>query len=214
MKQALIIFLLLIGGANAQELKLKNQQGGIFSLGVRSTTSIFEHSDFGIQGIGYGGQFRLQFSNRLNTEWFFDYMKGNVDQLVSRTDYHVGWSVMYYFTDKLNPPVKPYIVAGHCFDGTYLYDNTNRDNQISKKSSAIQAGAGVHFNLSPRMDITLTTQYMFHLGPDVHAHIEENNEIHFEKHKGTGLEGHLLINIGLNYKIADLWYSGKRKNRQ
>lgn len=199
-----------LSGSFAQDIAIKRNQSGIFSLGVRSTTSIFDHDQFGIQGAGYGGQFRLQFANRLNTEWFLDYMRGNIDGMVSRTDYHIGWSVMYYFTDKVSPPVKPYIVAGHCFDRTELVDNTNRNNSIHRGSSAIQAGAGVHFNLSPRMDITLLSQYMFHLGKDAHAHIHDD-EVHLELHKGTGIEGHLLITLGINYKIADLWYGGKKK---
>lgn len=202
------------GMLHAQELKIKNTQSGIVSLGIRSTTSIFDHNDFGVQGFGYGGQIRVQLSNRLNTEWFFDYMRGNVDQLVNRTDYHVGWSVMYYFTDKVAPPVKPYIIAGHCFDRTELYENANRSNSIHRGSSAIQAGAGVHFNLSERMDITFTSQYMFHLGKDVHAHIHDHDRVEFEMHKGTGLEGHILLNIGVNYKIADLWNAGRKGRKK
>lgn len=194
----------------AQELPIKTNQGGLFSISLRSTTSIFEHKDFGINGFGYGGQLRLQFANRLNTEWFADYMRGNIDNLASRTDYHVGWSVMYYFTDKVAPPVKPYIIAGHCFDKTELVDNSDRSNRISKNSSAIQAGGGVHFNITERMDITFVAQYMFHLGPDVHAHIE-NEQVMLHREKGTGIEGHLLLNLGINYKIADLWHGKKKK---
>lgn len=29
--------------------------------------------------------------------------------------------------------------------------------------------------------------------------------------QGTGIEGHLLLNLGINYKIADLWEAGKKK---
>lgn len=194
----------------AQELPIKTNQGGLFSIGLRSTTSIFEHKDFGINGFGYGGQLRLQFANRLNTEWFADYMRGNINNLASRTDYHIGWSVMYYFTDKVAPPVKPYIIAGHCFDKTELVDNSDRSNRISKNSSAIQAGGGVHFNITERMDITFVAQYMFHLGPDVHAYIE-NEQVMLHREKGTGIEGHLLLNLGINYKIEDLWHGKKKK---
>lgn len=207
------VFLFVFSNSISQELNIKRNQGGLFSLGVRSTTSIFEHKDIGINGFGFGGQFRLQFANRLNTEWFADYMRGNINQLANRTDYHIGWSVMYYFTDKIAPPVKPYIIAGHCFDRTELKDNSDRTNKITKNSSAIQAGGGVHFNLTERFDITLTAQYMFHLGKDVHAHIE-NDEVTLHYKKGTGIEGHLLLNLGINYKIADLWYGEKKKKQR
>lgn len=212
MKKIITAFLVLffVWGTNAQELKIKGKQGGLFSLGVRSSMSIFEHNNLGVNSFGYGGQFRLQLANRLSTEWFFDYARGNIDHLANRTDYHVGWSVMYYFTDKLAPPVKPYILAGHCFDRTELEDNSNRTNSIVKNSSAIQAGAGVQFNLTDRIDITFAANYMFHLGKDVHGHVEED-EVQFHLEKGTGIEGHLLLNLSLNYKIVDLWDSGKKK---
>ncbi len=205
-----LILLMWSSQSFSQELKLKSNQAGLLSVGLRSTSSVFEHKTLGINGFGYGMQFRLQLSDRLNTEWFGDYMRGSIDQLASRTDYHIGWSVMYYFTDKIAPPVKPYLIVGHCFDKTELVDNSNRNNQISKASSAIQAGAGVHFNLTERFDITLLAQYMFHLGPDVHAHIE-NDMVMLHKKKGTGIEGHLLLNLGINYKIVDLWHGGKNK---
>lgn len=211
MKNLLVAVVLSIAvNGYSQTLNLKKNQGGLFSLGLRSTMSVFEHKEFAVGGFGYGGQFRLQFSNRLNTEWFADYMRGNINQLANRTDYHVGWSVMYYFTDKIAPPVKPYILAGHCFDRTELVDNSDKNNRITKNSSAIQAGAGVHFNITERFDITFTAQYMFHLGKDVHAHIE-NDMVMLHNKKGTGIEGHLLLNLGINYKIADLWHGGKKK---
>ena len=188
----------------AQPLNIKKTQGGILSCGVRTTISTFNGADASNIGTGFGGEFRLQLSNRINTEWFADYITGNVGSFASRTDYHIGWSVMYYFTDKMSPRFKPFIVAGHCFDGSELVDNSNVYNKMSKKSSAVQMGGGFHFNLSDRMDLTFNTQYMIHLGADVHAHVHEG-EVEFEKHQGSALEGHLLFHIGVNYKIADLW---------
>jgi opacity protein-like surface antigen len=196
--------------SHAQPLNIKKNQGGLFSLGVRSTSSFFGD----VNSFGFGGQMRLQFADRLNTEWFADFTRGNIQHRANRSDYHIGWSVMYYFTKKLAPAVKPYILAGHCFDRTVIVDNSNRSHQIVKNSSAIQAGAGVHFNLTERLDITLIAQYMFHLGKDVHAHIHDDGELDLSLTKGTGIEGHLLLNVGINYKIADLWYGGKKKEKK
>lgn len=204
MKKLCIIAFLFPFLGFSQPLNIKNSPSGIFSLGLRSTVSAFNGGESSSYGTGVGGQFRLQLAERINTEWFIDYITGSVGTFASRTDYHVGWSVMYYLTKKADPIVKPYLVVGHCFDRTILTDNINFSNQISKNSSAIQAGAGVHIRLSERFDISLNTQYMMHLGEDVHAHYEDN-EVHFEKEKGAGLEGHFLMHVGLNYKIADLW---------
>lgn len=207
-----IVVLFIVTVGYGQELNLKGEQGGLFSMGLRTTMSVFGHDETGVNAIGYGGQFRLQLANRLNTEWFGDFTRGNIGGIGNRTDYHIGWSVMYYFTDKVSPPVKPYILAGHCFDRTEITSNLDRDFRMVKNSSAIQAGAGVHFNLTQRLDITFTAQYMFHLGKDLHAHVE-NGELHMEFVKGTGLEGHVLLNLGINYKIADLWTGGKNKRK-
>jgi hypothetical protein len=46
--------------------------GGRFSLGVRSTVSAFnDHPDETI-GTGVGGQFWVQLSDRIQTEWYAD----------------------------------------------------------------------------------------------------------------------------------------------
>ncbi|HWY34548.1 MAG TPA: hypothetical protein VNX68_07870, partial [Nitrosopumilaceae archaeon] len=65
-------------------------------------------------------------------------------------------------------------------------------------------GIGTHFNISPRFDIYLTTQYMIHLGNDIKADRKEG-KVTFTKEPGVNLEGHILTTIGINYKIADLW---------
>ncbi|MCO5260126.1 MAG: hypothetical protein M9916_08285 [Crocinitomicaceae bacterium] len=206
----LVIFWIASFWTYSQELKIKKNQGGLFSFGVRTTSSFFGD----VNSFGFGGQMRLQLADRLNTEWFGDFTRGNLKNRANRSDYHIGWSVMYYFTNKVAPPVKPYIIAGHCFDRTVITDNLDKTHSVVKNSSAIQAGAGVHFNLTERLDITLIAQYMFHLGKDVHAHINDDGDLHLETHKGTGIEGHLLLNLGINYKIADLWYGGKKKERK
>lgn len=206
MKRCILLALLIIPLLGySQPLKLKKSQSGLFSLGLRTTMSTFNGGDFGNNGFGVGGQYRIQFAKRINTDWYFDYITANVGDFANRQDYHIGWSVMYYFTDEPTPLIKPYILVGHCFDYTVLRANDVRTNRAERFSSAVQAGAGFHLNLSERMDLSFVSQYMIHLGEDVHAHRLNSGVVAFEQHKGTGLEGHLLFHIGINYKIADLW---------
>ena len=75
---------------------------------------------------------------------------------------------------------------------------------MDRWSSAVQGGVGTHINLTQRMDISIVSQYMIHLGTDIHVAQIENTVV-FEEEKGASLEGHLLFHIGLNYKIGDLW---------
>ncbi len=206
MKRLLIASFLLPVISFAQPLNIKGKQGGILSFGVRSTVSTFNGGDFGNTGFGCGGQFRLQLANHVNTDWYFDYITSNVEDFAARTDYHIGWSVLCYFTDKQTPPVKPYLLAGHCFDWTEFTALNDQGNSLLRRSSAVQAGAGMHVNLSERLDLSFVTQYMIHLGSDIHAERNANSgEVFFVKQKGASLEGHLLFHVGINYKIADLW---------
>jgi hypothetical protein len=72
-------------------------------------------------------------------------------------------------------------------------------------SSAVQAGAGVHFNLSLRLDLSFVTQYMLHLGNEIHTEVHEGQLEFHEEEEGSSFEGHLFFHLSINYKIADLW---------
>jgi hypothetical protein len=210
MKHVLItviaVGLLPMGLMAQSELKIKKKDGGMFSLGMRSTISTFNHGSWSEVGTGAGAQFRLQFHEKVNTEWFADYMTTDLSGLGNRQDAHVGWSVMYYPLKRtgFKQLMKPYIAVGHCFDYTNVAENLNESNSLERWSAAIQAGIGNHFNLTEHFDVTVKAQYMFHLGDHVEAHVHDGRfEIH--EHGGVSLEGHLLFTISINYKIADLW---------
>jgi len=181
------------------------KQGGNLSLGIRSTLSAFSHGGSEL-GYGIGGHFRLQLTDRINTEWFADVLSTNIQNLAHRTDYHVGWSVMYYVIDPkaFTRKITPYIVAGHCFDNTRIRVVGESNPTVSPLNSAVQAGAGFHYNITPKFDLSLAAQYMFHLGKDFHAHVDDG-VVTVEEHPHAGWQGHLLFNISANYKIARLW---------
>lgn len=215
MKRLLICMCLVSAIAvQAQVRKPNRNVGGQFSLGVRSTASLFSHNGDGI-GTGAGGQFRIRFYDFLNTEWFADYVMSDVGTIGNRTDYHIGWSVMFYSPrqkpfKKYRP--KPYFLAGHCFDYTRV-QGTNPFYQVassaSRWSSAVQTGFGTHIPFSERVDISFSAQYMIHLGKDIHS--EERTAangdkfLHAEIEDNAGLDGHLFLTCSLNIRMADLW---------
>lgn len=205
MKTSLIVLIGLFTFISfGQNLIVKgDSSSGLFSLGVRSTMSIFNDHAEEKYGRGVGGQFRIQFARQINSDWFFDYINSSIGDYAYRTDYHIGWSVLYYPFPK-DSFIKPYALAGHCFDYTRIEEVSNSSNYDSRWSSAIQGGLGLHFNFSRRTDISLTGQYMMHLGNRIHAEMV-NNELNFFEMTGASLEGHLLVNLSLNYKIGDLW---------
>lgn len=218
-----LIFLFLMSflalQVNAQEQRTFNP-AGMLSLGGRTTVSLFNDHKNEMTGTGVGGQFRLRFSDAVNTDWFFDYITSDILNYAHRTDYHIGWSVLFYPINHLayfhqpkdfKPKFRPYILAGHCFD----YSKIEAKDGISpldgalyaeRWSSAVQAGLGTHLELSPRFDISLTGQYMMHLGNHIETDYDfTSGTLSFHEHTGASLAGHLLVTLSLNYKIARLW---------
>jgi opacity protein-like surface antigen len=213
MKKLLLLFLVAVSLSATAQFKLKGNEGGVLSLGVRSTASTF--SDAGANGAGFGGHFRLRAGKKLNTEWFADFINNDIQGLAKRTDAHIGWSVMFY---PFNAPVEkgklvPYIVAGHCFDYTRLKEIDKPEkgltgSTVERWSSAVQGGLGLHYLVTERIDLSLTSQYMSHLGNDIHADVHKHgdiNEIHFSHSHGGSLEGHLLFTLSVNFHLVDLW---------
>ena len=208
MKKLIVLFCFFsLGDFPAQEVLSPK---GMFSLGARSTFSFFDHHG-GAMGTGAGGQFRIQLSERVNTEWYLDYLSSQKENTIGRRDLHIGWSVFYYYlknntsSEKL---IQPFFEVGHCFDYTNVSE-IGKNNSAERWSSAVQFGTGVSLNITPRFDMSLKTQYMIHLGGDIEADIIQDDHDHSHvsivQHKGVDLEGHLLCTVSLNYKIGNLW---------
>lgn len=186
----------------------KNPNNGRLDVGLRTTASLFGTSH--TSGLGVGGQFRLRLLNQVNTEWFADYIKSNMEDLGNRVDGHIGWSVMLFPFEPENR-IAPYVLAGHCFDYTrvsiYGNESTPFDTR-SRWSSAVQMGIGTNFNVTERITFALSAQYMIHLGKDIHTHMHiENNQrvLHFADENHVGFEGHIFLTLSMNIKLADLW---------
>ncbi|HNW71177.1 MAG TPA: hypothetical protein PKI01_12285 [Bacteroidales bacterium] len=190
--------------SQAQELKLKKTQSGVLSLGARSSIGLVNDGQWQKPAFGTGGHFRLRFSDRVNSEWFADHLKADLSYYAWRADTHIGWSVMYYLTKNPEPLIQPYLLAGHCFEYLKFTDNKSPANHAERWSASIQAGIGTHFNITKRFDISIATQYMLHLGTKIKASNVEG-VTSFTKTKGAGIHDHILLNLSINYKIADLW---------
>ena len=179
--------------------------GGAVSLGVRSAFSFFNDARWNDVGLGTGGQVRLQLSDRVNTDWYLDFLSGTTGNYGHRRDLHIGWSVLFYPIDPATTRrVKPFILAGHCFDNARLSSKTDANVRAERWSSAMQAGVGTHLLVGTRSDVSLVAQYMIHLGTDIHAH-DEAGVVSFEQERGESLEGHLLVHVSYNYILFHAW---------
>lgn len=212
MKRAVLIILLSVSSIFYGFGQDNYLEKGEFSLGMRTTTSLFGHDNE--PGLGVGGQFRLQILDFMNTEWYADWITIDLGGAGTRNNAHIGWSVLFY--PKKFGRFVPYAIAGHCFDyarvipfSTPVLDRS--DDMIKRWSSAVQAGLGMHYYLTERFNLTLAGQYMLHLGEHLNYEVIETSSGNYldtnpiDDDHAVGLEGHILITLSLNYRIADLW---------
>lgn len=186
-------------------------QKGNLTFGLRSTNSVFSHDR--VPGLGTGVNCRIQFLDKLSTEWFADWITMDLKGAGTRSNAHIGWSVLFY-PKKMNRIV-PYLMAGHCFDyalvtplSTAFVDRSSE--QLEGWRSAVQAGVGAHCFLSDRFNLTFAAQYMLHLGNHLDYELQTVGNGYYLNTNVTGnheesLEGHVLLTMSLNYRIADLW---------
>jgi opacity protein-like surface antigen len=212
MKNSIILIIAFCGLGyylSAQETSNRPLSGGgRFELGVRSTGSFFNNAN--ARGMGWGGQFRLRIVKRINTEWYGDFLTADIGSIGTRKDMHIGWSVMMYpfNADKVAGKFTPYIIVGHCFDGSRVYENNVPSNEKRQFSTAMQLGLGTSYNITDNFDLTLTCQYMNHLGGRIQSRIvgdDFNKRLEIVKTGKTGIDGHLLVSLSLNVKLFDFW---------
>jgi len=205
-----IFILLVLGVSNTFSQKIYAEKGNI-ELGLRTTSSVFGHDPY--NGLGIGGQTRVQITDYLNTEWFVDWITIDLAGAGTRKNAHIGWSVLFY--PKKMGKFIPYLIAGHCFDyakvtplSTQYLDRSH--DEVTRWSSAVQMGLGSHYYLNDRFNLSFSAQYMMHLGNHLEYELLETEKGYYletnkDKHTGERLEGHVLLTLSLNYKIADLW---------
>ena len=178
--------------AYTQDFDAQEKKSGTLSLGTRNTVSLFNED--GALGKGIGGQFRLQFGKRLNSEWFFDYITSTNEPYTYRNDYHIGWSLMLYTRNNYDfgRLLQPYFIVGHCFDYSKVAALGDKANAVSRLSMATQTGLGTHINITSKLDCSVSGQYMMHLGKDI-ATTTDGDKVTIAREDHSHFDGHLLF---------------------
>ena len=132
-----------------------------------------------------------------------------------RKDTHIGWSVQFalnksgYQTHKLIP----FIEAGQCFDWTKVgfVDTLISFNWIVPEyprevgpifSIATQAGTGISYFPTSRIELCGEIQYMIHLTKDVNLLFDNSNVAYaISQEDGTSFDGHILGTISFTYYL-------------
>lgn len=197
----LIIFILVPKISNAQDRQL---QAGRFGLGMRNTVNLWSENK--MIGLGSGGQFKLAFSPKVNTEFFADYISSKGQYNSFRKDYHIGWAVQFALAKEGfgSRPIVPYLMAGQCFDLTRVGILGGTKSPLVF-SAAVQGGAGISAFVHPLMEFNFQLQYMMHMTQHVHLSFDENQVGSTEVEKGASAEGHLLASLTYSVYFLRLW---------
>jgi hypothetical protein len=203
----LLVSLLTVLGStysSAQRaMRLKWTNSGVLTIGIRTGVVLSTDNSGWNIGQGMGLQARIMATSHINTEWYFEYFHGGYTSQAVRTDGHIGGLVLLYPQHRLQR-VAPFFAIGPNADYVKLRERTNKENFVSRWSLAAQSGIGMHINLTRRSDMTIATMYMLHFGQELILPLEDASVITIPG-SGSGLDGHFVVNVSFNYKIADLW---------
>ena len=184
-------------------MRLKWKDSGVFSVGLR-TGVVLSNNNGGLNiGQGFGLQGRIMANSHINTEWYFEYFHGGFTKDGVRTDGHIGGLVLLYPQRRLQR-VAPFLAIGPNADYVKLRERVNKENFASRWSIAAQSGIGMHINITRRTDMTISTLYMLHFGSPLILPLQDASVITIPDN-GKGLDGHFILHVSFNYKIADLW---------
>lgn len=195
------IALLLPCGLVAQGHAL---QAGRFGMGMRNAANLWAHN--GMFGIGAGGQFKLAFSPRVNTDFFADLIDSKGERGSYRKDYHIGWGVQFALAKEGfgSHRLVPYLMAGQCFDLTRVGVTAHVQSPLVF-SAAVQGGGGLSSFVHPSVELNLQLQYMMHLTQHIHLLWDETGAPMYEVDKGASTEGHLLGTFSVTFYFLRLW---------
>lgn len=179
-------------------------RAGRFGLGMRNAANLW--GDNQMLGIGAGGQFKLAFSPRVNTDFFADLIDSKGEKGSFRKDYHIGWAVQFgLFKGGFGSrKFVPYIMAGQCFDLTKVGVVYQTASPLVF-SAAVQGGVGVSSFVYRNVELNLQLQYMMHMTQHVHLDWDELGVASYEIDKGASTEGHLLTTFSMTFYFLNLW---------
>jgi len=173
----------------------------IVSAGTRTSMTTMDSND--AIGKGLGGQVRVQFSKRLNSEWYQDKLASK-SALTGRNEDQMGWSMMYYVKAKFDTTqvFQPFLIMGQSFDKADVFELEDETNSASVQYVAVHGGLGTHVNISPKFDCSLSGLYVHPFGKEIES-IPGEEGLLIQKAEQSRT-GHLLFTVSINYKILKL----------
>jgi hypothetical protein len=203
----ILCFALLLTAMTIPGMAQNTLQGGRFGVGMRNTVNLWNENK--MVGLGAGGQFKLAFSPRVNTDFFADIITSRGEALTYRKDYHIGWGVQFALPKSGfgSHRIVPYLMAGQCFDLTKVGFQMNTESPLIF-SAAVQGGGGISSFVHRSVELNLQLQYMMHLTQHVdltYEIVQGQLETGYEIEKGASAEGHLLATFSMTFYFLQLW---------
>lgn len=205
----LFFFIFSTWVCHTQRLEIYGKRSGLSSVGLMRVSFNSIINENGFPPIGTGAHGRIQLSNHLVYEGFFDFISYSNDYS-RRNDIRFGPNLLIYFRKKIVPIFQPYLTVGTTVGCDFYFDLSNRKNKRKSWFYGAQIGLGTHFNLTPRVDISLTCQYLISFSRNIETNTT-NEVVEYVKAKGYSPRNQLTTVLSINYRIFDLWGSKKEK---
>lgn len=179
-------------------------QAGRYGMGMRNAVNLWGGNK--MFGFGAGGQFKISFGKRVNTDFFADIIDSKGERNSFRKDYHIGWGVQFALSKSGfgSHTIVPYLMAGQCFDLTRVGVLRQTESPLVF-SAAVQGGAGISSFVHPSVELNLQAQYMMHMTQHTHLNFDEAGLATYQVDKGASPEGHFLTTFSVTFYFLRLW---------
>ncbi|MCS6990547.1 MAG: hypothetical protein NZL95_01640 [Chitinophagales bacterium] len=184
-------------------MRIKFTDPGVFAAGIRTAAGLTLTDSTLNLAQGVGLQARLLVLQRLNTEWYVEWLRGGFSDEAFRTDLHLGFNILGYFQRRLQR-VAPFLMTGFAADALTLNNRLEARHRTTSWTTAVLGAIGFHINLTWRSDLTIAVAYQHHLVHQALLQTAEGILAQVPRSGRTG-DGHLLVQLSMNYKITDLW---------
>jgi hypothetical protein len=183
---------------------------GQISLGLRAgLCALFDRSNI---GYGYGAQVRFRVSTQFNSELFTDYFRTNLLGSSYRSVERLGISFFYYYKKgNVRPLVMhkftPFFLAGLSADQNYVSSAYSLANSYQVIVYSFDAGYGVHYNITERLDVALEGIYALPIGPYIKTSIitvKGTEYIDPERHSGFPTGGGIYAILSITYCFGNM----------
>jgi len=166
-------------------------------------------------GFGYGAQVRIRPAKHWDIELYGDYFTTNISNLVNinygkHYDTRIGGNILYYWINHpyRNHKYTPFVLLGISNEYNEILSKQINTYKFQGWAPWVDAGIGEHYNITPRIDLTLEGIYVIPLGvhPASSLEIIRTTEFLNVENQRAFSKGGVFAIISLNYTFGKVGY--------